>query len=215
MKKHFYAKCSFVMVVFFLTTASLNSQITGPNPVCEGITGVAYTAPAGMAAHIWTVSGGLTYIAGPTSDVILMDWPLRGLWTLSVSDGVNSPVTLDVTVNPVRTITGPVDPLTNMPATLGFGATPGQIYLTEPGWDPYIWTVSPGGTIVSGQGTSQITIDWLAVKSHQTVSVTSVDPYGCSAPETVFMINYFPFSGPIDPGAIPQFVDPLPHFAAG
>ena len=64
---------------------------------------------------------------------LLIDWTARGPYTVSVDDGSNPATTLDVTVNPKAAITGTLDPLTGMPATLGFGATTGQIYTTEPG----------------------------------------------------------------------------------
>lgn len=45
-----------------------------------------------------------------------------------------------------------------------------NIYFTEPGMTGYIWTISGGGTITSGEGTNSITVTWNAAGS-QTISV--------------------------------------------
>jgi FtsP/CotA-like multicopper oxidase with cupredoxin domain len=217
MKKQLYAKCSFVLVVFFLTTAPLFSQISGPGSVCEGSVGIAYTAPAGMTTFAWAISGGGIIMSPPDASTVTVDWILAGDWVLSVSDGVLPAIQLAVTVSPpFATITGPVDPVSQMPATLKSGATPGQIYTTEAGMTGYTWSLSPGGSIVAGSTTNQITVDWTNVTSQQSVTVSYTDPSGCVSPQpTTLVINYFPFAGPLDPINIPQFVDPLPHFAAG
>ena len=46
-----------------------------------------------------------------------------------------------------------------LPATLGNGVTPGQVYTTEPGMTGYLWNVSGAGCITSGKGTESITVD--------------------------------------------------------
>ena len=117
---------------------------------------------------------------------------------------------------PVPTITGPLDPTTNLPAILIGGVTSGQIYTTEPGMSNYAWAVSsPAGSITAGAGTNTITVTWTLPVGQQSVSVTYTDPTQGSSVKTILIINYFPFAGAIDPLAVPQFVDPLPHFAAG
>jgi hypothetical protein len=54
------------------------------------------------------------------------------------------------------------------------------IYTTESGMSNYTWTVTGGGgTIMSGHGTNQVTIDWLFAGSSQ-VRVNYTDAAGCS-----------------------------------
>ena len=117
---------------------------------------------------------------------------------------------------PVPTITGPMDPVTLLPAIINTGSTPLQGYKTESGMSNYVWAVSTDGSIVNGLGTDSITVNWSGVTKQETVSVTYQNS-GCSTstPMTVYIINYFPFATNIDPTTIPQFVDPMPHFAAG
>ena len=112
------------------------------------------------------------------------------------------------------TITGPVDPVTLLPATLGNGVTPGKVYTTQKGMLNYVWVVSPAGSITAGQGTNSITVTWTNPTGQQTVSVSYTNVQGLVV-SAVLIINYYPFSAPINALTIPQFVDPLPHFAAG
>ncbi len=119
----------------------------------------------------------------------------------------------------VPTITGPVDPNTLMPATLGNGITSGQVYITETGMNNYVWAVSSAGTITTPADptvSNSITVIWTNPTGQQTVSVSYTDPAGLTlSATTVLIINYYPFPAAIDPASIPKFVDPLPHFAGG
>lgn len=111
------------------------------------------------------------------------------------------------------TITGPEN-APGIPATLSGGVTEGQVYFTEPEMSDYEWEVSSAGIITAGQETDQITVTWTNPTSQQSVRVTYTDASGESV-NAVLFINYYPFLPAIDPTTIPQFVDPLPHFAAG
>lgn len=116
-------------------------------------------------------------------------------------------LTTGVKAQIVPTITGPAG--AGMPESVGDGVTT-AIYSTEPGQTGYVWSVSSAGINIVGQGTSSISVDWTNPTGQQFVSVV----YDGAVTATL-IINYFPFAPPIDPAAIPQFVDPLPHFAAG
>ncbi len=199
-------------------------SITGPITVCEGTTANLYTAPAGMTTYSWSIAGGGLITSALNIEAITVDWTATGIWDVSVTytDPVNgpllTPLILSVTVNPlpVPVLNVPVDSVTLLPATLTGGATPGQIYSTDPGMSDYQWVVSPAG-IINGSATGDIlTVDWTNVTGQQSISVSYTDLAGCTAAApTVMTINYYPFPAAIDPASIPQFVDPLPHFAAG
>ena len=112
------------------------------------------------------------------------------------------------------TITGP-ESAPGIPAILSGGVTVGQVYSTQPGMKGYFWTVSAQGAITAGQGTRQITVTWTDPISQQSVGVTyTTDRKAPVAKSATLIINYYPFLPAIDPTIIPQFVDPLPHFAA-
>jgi photosystem II stability/assembly factor-like uncharacterized protein len=87
----------------------------------------------------------------------------RGLW--------ETPVEYTCTPLPVPTITGSASACT--------GAT-GVTYTTETGMTGYTWSVSSGGTITGGSGTSQITVTWTTAGA-QTVSVNYYNSTGCTA----------------------------------
>ncbi|MCX6246810.1 MAG: choice-of-anchor L domain-containing protein, partial [Bacteroidetes bacterium] len=63
------------------------------------------------------------------------------------------------------------------------------VYATEAGMTNYTWTVSAGGSIMSGWGTKTVSVKWTG-SGAQTVSVTYTDANGCNpvAP-TVYNIN--------------------------
>ena len=180
-----------------------------------------YTVDPGMTGYAWTVSDGGVITGGNGLNSIVVTWSGSGPQFVSVTytdpvlGPLSAPIVFPVDVHLVDpTITGPEDPVTLLPAKLHSGITTGQVYYTEPGMSNYSWSVSPAGTIVSGQGTASITVDWTNPTGQQTVSVNYTDLLGCTADEpTILVINYYPFLDAIDPAIIPQFVDPLPHFA--
>jgi spore coat protein A, manganese oxidase len=194
--------------------------ISGPAIPCPGSTGNVYTTLPGMTGYDWTVSAGGTVTGGTGTNSITVTWNSEGAQTVDVSftDPVNGQLTSSYLVQvslPVPSITGPVDPSTLMPATLGNGVTTAD-YTTEAGMSDYTWAVSPAGVISAGQNSNKITVTWTDPTGQQTVSVNYTNTSGCAAAApTVLIINYYPFAAAIDPAIIKQFVDPLPHFAAG
>ena len=97
-------------------------------------------------------------------------------------------------------------------------ATPGLTmdFYTEPNKTAYHWTVSDPTAIITGGNSNHITLKWGNITGQQTLSVT----YKLSPTVTVSMpspdiINYYPFATNIDPTTIPQFAEPMPHFAGG
>jgi uncharacterized protein (TIGR02145 family) len=54
------------------------------------------------------------------------------------------------------------------------------VYGTAAGMTGYLWTVSSGGTINSGGGTNNISVNWTA-NGTQTITVNYTDAFGCNA----------------------------------
>jgi hypothetical protein len=167
--------------------------ITGPASVCVNSTGNTYTTEAGMTNYSWTVSTGGTITSGTGTNSIQVTWTASGSKTVSVTytnaNGCNAaaPTVYGVTVNPipVPTITGPVN------ACQG---TSNSVYTTQAGMSNYNWTVSYGGTILSGSGTYSITVAWNQTGS-QSVSVSYTSAAGCPS---------------ANPGTLSVTVHPLP-----
>jgi hypothetical protein len=87
---------------------------------------------------------------------------------------------------PVPTISG----LNNLCVNSGSYA-----YTTQTGFSNYIWTVSTGGTINYGQGTTTLGVTWNAAGS-QNVSVNYTNANGCSAlTQTVYPVTVNPIPG--------------------
>ncbi|HNW73893.1 MAG TPA: T9SS type A sorting domain-containing protein [Bacteroidales bacterium] len=153
--------------------------ITGPANACQGSTTNVYATQAGMTGYTWSVSAGGSITAGAGTANITVKWNTTGSQSVSVAytnaSGCTAaiPSVYAVTVNPspVPTITGPASLCVNA----------GYIgYSTEPDLTGYTWTVSPGGSIFSGAGTSQIMVSWNQ-SGNQFVTVNYTSPNGCQA----------------------------------
>jgi hypothetical protein len=152
--------------------------ITGSIEECIGATNVVYSTDADMSGYVWNVSAGGSIVAGGGTNSIQVNWNSSGAQTVDVSyfdtNGCQAatPTVYNVTVQdlPVPTISGDADACLNSSTS----------YFTETGMTNYVWAVSAGGTITSGQGTDSIYISW-STTGAKTVSVTYDDALGCSA----------------------------------
>jgi len=147
------------------------ASILGNLSVCPGVTGVSYWIPNANpnSTYTWSVNGGII-ASGQGTDSILVNWSSNsGVGTVTVIettvDGCQTPtpITLNVTINILLTPAAPTGP-----QTLCANQAQGIVYtaLNTPG-STYTWT-AVGGTIVGGQGTNSVTVDW-TVQGPQTV----------------------------------------------
>lgn len=173
--------------------ANPTPTITGPNNLCQGATGATYTTEAGMSNYVWNVSSGGTITSGSGTNSITVTWNGGGAQTVSVNynnaSGCSAPnpAVYNVTVNPTPTPSIMGDPTPCV-------STSPYIYYTESGMTSYQWSISSGGTIVSGQGTSTVQVVW-NTPGLQSLSLQVVSPTGCtmSAPYTkTIMVNPLP-----------------------
>ncbi len=172
--------------------------LTGTASLCQGTSGVVYTTQAGMTNYVWTVSAGGIVTAGgnATSNTVTITWNNSGTNAVTVNytnaNGctASTAASFTVTVNP-----SPVPTIgsNNAPCV---GSTD-NMYYTDGGMTNYVWTISPGGTIASGQGTSAINVTWTGVGA-QWVSVNYTNATLCTG-----MI----------PSVYNLFVNPLPNAA--
>jgi len=159
--------------------------ISGGGAICDNGTSQAIVlvdiaGSPGPYSFTYAINGinqsPVTNYSGPLPYQIITNIP--GLYNLvSISNqvcpaGGTITGTATVTLNPlpVPIITGPASPCLNVPVQ----------YSTEDLMTGYTWSVSPSGTIQSGQGTRQVQVLWTAVGS-RTISVNYVDPNGCTA----------------------------------
>jgi len=91
-----------------------------------------------------------------------------------------------VNPSPVPTITGPNNLCINSGSST---------YTTQTGNSNYVWTVSGGGTINSGQGTNTLIVNWNTAGA-QTVTVNYTSTNGCPALNpTVYAVTVNPLPG--------------------
>lgn len=175
--------------------------ISGNSQACKGSSAL-YTTEPGKIYYVWKVSPGGTIVSGGGSNdnTATIQWNIPGFQSLSVNySNQNGCIALNstfypVSVNqlPIPTITGPAN------ACLGSVATS---YSTEPGMTNYLWSISPGGTIISGVNNNSVTVVWNMIGS-QFIAVNYTNANGCSAasnsiyPVTVYPIPKPTISGP-------------------
>ncbi len=152
--------------------------ISGPPNVCIGSIGHVYSiAPlTGATGYTWTVPAGAVITLGQnTTSITVTFGSISGNVSVYATNtcSTSATSTLAVSVNPppVPTITGSNSVCENAGTVL---------YSTEPGMTSYNWSVSAGGTIISGSGTYQIQVTW-NLTGAQSVSVNYTGISGCAA----------------------------------
>ncbi|MBU1721096.1 MAG: M6 family metalloprotease domain-containing protein, partial [Bacteroidetes bacterium] len=163
-------------------------SITG-NATVDESTSESYSTTDNSASgytYMWVVSGG-TIASGQGTADITVDWGLGGAGQVSVTEttdlGCDSTAVQSITIqgnSPHPSITGTSELCEN---TTGFSYS-----TTDNTGDgnTYVWYVSAGGTIVSGQNTPEIVVDWSAAGA-DTVIVTETDPLLVSENDTLFI----------------------------
>jgi len=136
----------------------------GPDrTICQG-TSTTLDAGAGYSSYLWST--------GATTRTIVVG-TAGTYWAQGTKYGCQASDTIHVFVmpQPVPTITGPAGVC---------AGTNGNVYTTESSMSGYIWSVSAGGIITSGSGSSSITVTWNTAGA-QTVSVNYTNGSGCTA----------------------------------
>lgn len=194
-----------------LTSVTLNTTVR-PNPPVPTITGTAVicatdrsTTPAtinvgtytssnpGSVSFNWTTSANGTIVGGQGSSVLTVEWanataaPTTGSVSVTHTStfGCTSSTSFAVTINPLPkpAITGVRSVCQNAIHTY---STPGQ-----PG-GTYVWTLTGGNIIRSGQGTPNITVEWTLPGTY-TLTVTETNTFGCVVSNaTAVTVNALP-----------------------
>lgn len=173
--------------------------ITGSDEECAGAQGVIYSTEAGFSGYTWSVSNGGIITGGNNTNAVTVNWNAAGNKFIAVdyfnSDGCNAitPTMKYVTVH-------------SLPAPLIFGdeelcsGTHNVVYTTQANYDNYVWIVSSGGSIVSGQGSKEIIVNWNG-SGNQTVSVNYTNADGCEA-AAPYVLNVSVIPKPATAGVI-------------
>jgi len=168
--------------------------INGPDTLCVDTTRVTYSTESGMSGYSWTVSSGGTITSGAGTNAITVRWNGTGNQAVSIqyinNMGCASQVTVKnvfIKASAVPTIAG----LSDVCAGTGYYS-----YITDPGMSAYSWDISPGGTIISGQGSNVLQVTW-DQPGNQWVSVVYMNTEGCMAQvPTIFPVEADPLPDP-------------------
>ena len=136
------------------------NQITGSQTVCIGQNAIFNVTGVGSGGtYNWTVPPGVTINSGQGTTSLNVTWnTLTGgnlCATYNNSCGTSNPVCIPINVVQPIVPTQPTGP-----ATACAGITTQYQTTANPGITNYIWTVTAPATIISGQGTNVINVNW-------------------------------------------------------
>ena len=157
--------------------------LSGPASACINTSGPVFTTDAGMNSYQWSIvppSAG-TITSGSGTNTVNVTWTQLGIHAITINYIHNitgctapAPTSQNVLVNtlPVPAIAGAGTICSGIPTT----------YTTQTGVSNYIWTVSAGGTIVSGGNVADpsVTVNWTTPGANS-VSVNYTVGTGCTA----------------------------------
>ena len=153
--------------------------ISGPSSCCVYSMVNNYSTISGMTNYSWTVSAGGAITAGSGTNTIVVTWNSTGAQTVSVNyTDANGCTAAAATVFPVIVNSSPI------PTIMGAASVCANAgltnYYTQTGMNNYTWSVSPGGTIIWGQGSPTIQVSWTGTGA-QWVNVNYLNANGCFA----------------------------------
>ena len=158
--------------------------ISGTITVCPNSTGNVYSiaAVAGATSYTWTVPFDATIVSGQgTTDIVVDFGSTTGnvIVTASNTCGTSAVSNVAVTVLPAPTVPGTI----SGPTSVCENST-GIVYTvpTVLGATSYTWTAPIGGTVVSGQGTNMVVVDFGTTSGD--IQVAQTDACGTSLPSS-------------------------------
>jgi hypothetical protein len=170
------------VLVTIAPVPEMPGPITGPAEMCPGSPATfSIAAVFGATSYSWTVPADVTITSGQNTTNLSVLWG-SNTGTVSVIAG-NNCGTSNPSVLAVSTIEAPPAPGTISGPSMVCSNANIEFSIEEvPGAESYLWTASSGATIVSGQGTTNININW--GESPGTVTVIAQNSCGNSQPNT-------------------------------
>ena len=173
--------------------------IVGTSTVCQGQTSVIYTVPsiANATGYVWTVPSGATIASGNNTNAITLDFntsAVSGYITVQGTNACGSGIisaNFPITVNSLPSVS---DIITGNPTVcLGQNGVSYSVPAVANATG-YFWTVPSGATIVSGNNTSTIIVDFStsATSGNLTVFGTNACGNGIISANFSVTINTLP-----------------------
>jgi trimeric autotransporter adhesin len=169
--------------------------IAGSNRMCVNSGLYVYTTETGFTNYDWSVSNGGQIVTGQGTYQIEVNWTNPGSKTVSVnyenSYGCDAaePATFQVTVMRHPGPTGPIDGTDELCAGtqyVNYSISP------IPNTDSYIWTLPSGATIVEGEFTNSIFVDFALDAVSGDISVYGVNLCGDGQPSFPYEVTVNP-----------------------
>lgn len=191
-----------LILLLMLFSALSFAQITGLNPVCEGVN-TNYTVPSiPGAVYSWTVTGGNPVTASNTN-TFGVSWGLPGTGTLlcTITQGTsNTFYTLNVTINPKPNPVITPTPYASCPRDTGRHTSPAGQGEGDPCYrvcknatltystplnagSTYSW-VATGASLILGATTNNVTVTWDNTPTGS-LTVYETNIYGCIDSATI------------------------------
>ena len=169
------------------------TAISGAASVDQTDVAETYTVASinNATSYIWTIPSGASIVSGSGTNSITIDFSnaQNGMLTVkgvgNCGEGVVSP-NFDITVSPLPDDAGT---LSGPSGTIYKGST-GIVFSvpTIANATTYVWTIPSGGTIVSGNGTESITVDFSDTASNGTITVLGQNSVGQGASSSFSLI---------------------------
>jgi PKD-like domain/Secretion system C-terminal sorting domain len=163
--------------------------------VCQGQSGVVYTVPnVAGTTYSWSYTGSDVIINGNTNSINIDFGMAATSGTLSVvannGSGASTPRTMAITVNQVATQPSAI----SGPSTVSAGQTSIVYAVSNQSGVTFNWTYTGSGvTIVAGQGTNFITVDFGTAATSGNLRVTATGgACGGSSLPTILTVNVLP-----------------------
>jgi hypothetical protein len=180
--------------------------LTGASLVCVNSGYYTYTTQAGMTGYTWNISSGGSILFGGTTNTVTVNWTGAGAQTIGVNYTNSSgcaavaPVVFPVTVTGAPGAAGPI----TGPSTVCEGGT-NYVYSVAaiPNTHSYIWTLPAGASIVSGQFSNSITVNYALSATSGNITV-----YGNSTCGNGTISPAFPVTVNLKPAAAGTIVGP-------
>ncbi len=150
---------------------AMPGPISGPGSnICTPTAIYAVAPVANATSYTWTVPPGVTIISGQGTNSINVSFHptfASGVISVTAENSCSSSAPRSKTIIRIPAMPGPISgPSSNIcTQTASYSVTP------VAGASTYTWTVSPGMTIVSGQGTNNITVAFSPSFNSGTISV--------------------------------------------
>lgn len=169
--------------------------ITGTPVVCKNTAGNQYSTETGMTGYTWTVSPGGTIVGSSSSSFVNVTWNNAGNQYVRVNYAnangcrATSATQFNVTVNPfpaaAGSVTGPAEVIQGQS---GAGYSVGAIAQAT----GYTWSLPQGATIVAGNNTASVVVDFSESAISGNVSVHGTNGCGSGEESPILGVQVIP-----------------------